>query len=198
MFDESQAPGRFASDDWLTNDVTASLDLRDNSADPRAGVRIEAAASTHEGLNETKTDYTTYRLAAFVYVPLSALREHVLALRSELIHTDSDGILPFYAQPTLGGSGTLRGYREYRFRDRDAFLASAEYRYEVWRHMDTVLFADLGQVYSDVFDQLSARSLRSSVGAGLRFKSSRGLVMRINAGRSIEGARLFFTFGPSW
>ncbi|MBI4475394.1 MAG: BamA/TamA family outer membrane protein [Acidobacteria bacterium] len=198
VFDESQAVGRFASDDWFANEFAFTADLRDNAADPRMGLSFEASADLHRGIEDTAADYDRYRAAAFAYVPLSRSKEHVLALRSELVHTDSDGELPFYAEPTLGGSGSLRGFREYRFRDRDSFLATAEYRYEVWRHMDAVLFADLGQVYRNVFDELSARSLRSSSGIGLRFKTSTGVAMRIHAGNSIEGARLFFTFGPTW
>ncbi len=198
VFSEAQSPGQFASDDWLANEFGVTLDVRDNGGDPRSGVAVQASADLHNGLEKTNADYDRYRLAAFVYVPLSRSKEHVLALRSELVHTDSDGVLPFYAQPALGGSDSLRGYREYRFRDRDSFLATAEYRYEIWRHMDAVLFADLGQVYGNVFDELSARSLRSSTGFGLRFKTSKGIAMRVSAGQSIEGARLFFTFGPTW
>ena len=52
--------------------------------------------------------------------------------------------------PTLGGSTTLRGFSEFRFRDRNAFLINAEYRWEAFSGLDMALFGDWGDVATDV------------------------------------------------
>jgi outer membrane protein assembly factor BamA len=98
----------------------------------------------------------------------------------------------------LGGSSTLRGFREYRFRDRDAFALSGEYRYAIWEYLDAVLFADAGQVYSNIFQDLDDDGLHTSAGFGLRFHS-RLFNFQATFGHSSEGTRAFLKFGtPLW
>ena len=71
--------------------------------------------------------------------------------------------MPFYLLYTLGGSGglktfrpdllggdgtraTLRGFRNFRFRDRNLVLMQAEYRIPVHRSVHATVFVDAGQV----------------------------------------------------
>ena len=44
--------------------------------------------------------------------------------------------VPFYLQRTLGGPDDLRGFRHLRFRDRNALLLQAEYRWEIFTAVD--------------------------------------------------------------
>ena len=46
--------------------------------------------------------------------------------------------------PDLGGARRLRGFREFRFRDRNSVLATAEYRWEAWWLLDMAVFVDGG------------------------------------------------------
>jgi outer membrane protein assembly factor BamA len=122
----------------------------------------------------------------------------VLAFRSDVVRTLSGDVVPFYAQPTLGGSTTLRGFREQRFRDRDSLSATAEYRYGVWRFLDVALFVDAGQVYSDLCDEIGSRGFETAYGAGLRLNGPGNIMGRLSIGHSDEGTRLFLKFGPTW
>jgi outer membrane protein assembly factor BamA len=110
---------------------------------------------------------------------------------------DGGSRVPFYLQPTLGGSETLRGFREYRFRDRNLFYLSGEYRWEPVRAVELALFYDTGKVFADRSD-FDFERLRKSVGIGLRFKTTRSVVFRIDAARSDEGSRIYFKFGPAF
>jgi hypothetical protein len=52
----------------------------------------------------------------------------------------------FTVLPALGTWETLRGFENFRFRDRSALSLTAEYRYRIQRHMDWAFFLDEGQV----------------------------------------------------
>lgn len=121
----------------------------------------------------------------------------------------TDGELPWYSLPTLGGEDTLRGYIQRRFTDRAAWHGSVEYRFAVIprgvRITDTIrierigaaLFYDVGTVAPSVrrFDE--AR-IRDSYGLGLRIGFQREAVFRIDYGISSEDRLLTISFGNSF
>jgi outer membrane protein assembly factor BamA len=94
--------------------------------------------------------------------------------------------VPFYFQPTLGGAQALRGFREFRFQDRNSLLLSAEYRWEAWWALDGALFVDAGTVAAERRD-LSLRNLDASYGIGFRFHSNRAFAARLDLAFSREG-----------
>src|SRR4030095_9787502 len=96
-------------------------------------------------------------------------KRRVIALRakSTLTQTDPGQEVPFFMEPTLGGSEDLRGYREYRFRDRNMVVVNAEYRWEAFSGLDIALFADAGQVASRAND-LRVSNMKTSAGFGFR------------------------------
>jgi len=98
-----------------------------------------------------------------------------------------------YMQPTLGGASDLRGYRHDRFYDDNIFLLNAEYRWEVFALMDAVFFADAGKVFHRDGD-FNLKKCESDVGFGVRFKTRRALVFRVDTAFSHEGFGLWFVF----
>ena len=77
---------------------------------------------------------------------------------------------PFYEMPRLGGSVTMRGYYEGRFRDRYFATIQAEYKtwlIEKW-NLGFVLFGGIGDVaYS--FSDFVVKNFKFSYGLGLRY-----------------------------
>jgi hypothetical protein len=74
-------------------------------------------------------------------------------IKSHLVLTNTSGSnqIPFYLQPTLGGNDidnnvTLRGWDDYRFRDRDAALLQFEANRVVWDPFGIYAFYDGGAV----------------------------------------------------
>jgi hypothetical protein len=197
-FSPSEVDGGFVDSEWLTNHFGIAVDYRDNPIDPRAGAAFDASVSVHNGFNGTASDFATFRLTNYFYIPLSVQRKHVLALRSEFVRNESSDPIPFYVQPTLGGSDILRGYREFRFRDRDSFAGSVEYRYEIWPGgLDAVIFGDAGQVYSNIFDEFDDLPMHATVGAGIKL-NTRMLKARLDVGHSHESTIVLLRFGTSW
>ena len=65
-----------------------------------------------------------------------------LSAQTWLSQGANGGSVPFFLMPTLGGGDLLRAFNSYRFRDRDALLLKAEYRWAVHK------MADVAGVYS--------------------------------------------------
>jgi outer membrane protein assembly factor BamA len=86
----------------------------------------------------------------------------------------------------LGGAQALRGFREFRFQDRNSILLTAEYRWEAWWALDGALFVDAGQVANRRQD-FTLRDFDASYGFGLRFHSNRAFVARLDLAFSREG-----------
>jgi len=120
--------------------------------------------------------------------------------------------VPFYLMPTLGGfalpqgqgdqtigsdgtTATLRGFTNYRFRDRHLLLLQAEYRVPVWGPIDLSIFGDAGKVASSR-DDLDLDDLRRNLGVGLSIMRGAETALRFDVGfGGGEGARLFLTVG---
>ena len=110
---------------------------------------------------------------------------------------DAGNEVPFYLMETLGGHVALRGFRDFRFRDRNLILLSTEYRWEATAGVDLAIFYDAGKVFASLADR-NFDDLESSYGFGIRGKSMRRVVFRMDIGHSNEGTFLFFAFGPSF
>lgn len=84
---------------------------------------------------------------------------------------------------------TLRGYRDYRFHDRNLLLASAESRWALFRDVDAAAFFDAGNVSA----RAGGLNLRkTSWGGGLRVHSRTSTLARLDIGHSREGWQAFF------
>jgi outer membrane protein assembly factor BamA len=124
----------------------------------------------------------------------------VIALRglATVADIDNASVVPFFMLPSLGGGSTLRGYPDFRFRDRTRLLMNAELRWTPARFMDMAVFYDTGKVAEDYRD-LNLDGLKNSYGIGLRLIGLQGYVFRIEAARSREhAARLIFSAGGAF
>jgi len=197
-FPATALPGGYQGTQWLTNQVAAVFDFRDDKIDPRSGTAAELSVTQWNGIAATHASFTGLRLVNVTYVPLSTKRFRVLALRTEIDRSLGSDPIPFYLEPTLGGSGTLRGFLEYRFRDRDALAGTAEYRYRMWRFVDGTVFADFGQVYNNILKQIGDYKLQAAGGVGIRVVAEHGLQFHLNIGQSREGTHMYGSLGTSW
>jgi outer membrane protein assembly factor BamA len=94
--------------------------------------------------------------------------------------------VPFVFMPDLGGAQRLRGFREFRFRDRNSVLATAEYRWEAWWALDMALFVDAGKVAARRAD-IGLRDWEIGYGLGFRFHSKKAFAVRLDLAFSREG-----------
>jgi outer membrane protein assembly factor BamA len=92
--------------------------------------------------------------------------------------------------PNLGGRN-LRGYRDYRFHDRNMQAYSIESRWALFDHVDTALFVDLGNV-APTPGGLFSQPLKRSYGAGIRLHNNRSTIARFDIARGVEGWHFIF------
>lgn len=185
VFPADTVPGYAAGDDFLRTDVGFSVDRRDSPTHPHDGGRYAARLSDYRDLDAT--GFRRVELDAQQYVPLPN-RYRLLALHGRAVFTDADaGVdVPFYLQPSIGGASLLRGFREFRFQDRQAVTMTAEYRWEAWWALDGALFVDAGTVAPRV-DQLRVRDVQVSYGVGLRLHANARFLARLDLAFSREG-----------
>jgi len=134
--------------------------------------------------------FKRYESEAAGFLPIAGGRV-VLALHGWAVTSDTgpDQLVPFYLQPSLGGSNSLRGYSDYRFHDRNMLVVNAEARIALMTHLDLAVFADAGNVAAQWRDLDLARQ---SFGAGLRLHTRRTTFARLDAARGDEGWRVMF------
>ena len=97
-----------------------------------------------------------------------------------------------------GRSTTLRGFREFRFRDRNAFMINAEYRFEAFSGLDMALFSDWGDV-GPTWDDIDFKHLKNDYGIGFRFNTYKSVWWRIDIGLGgDEGVHYWFKFSKAF
>ena len=196
-FDITTLPGFVDGPDFVVLRGGAVFDRTDEPGNPRRGPqhRVEFSRWTSRGGAPSSFSAVTADLRQF----LSFLNlTRVIALRGALWHTaaDAGADVPLYYQPVLGGGRALRGYREFRFRDRSALLLQAEYRYQLFAGADGVFFYEAGTVGPSLRD---LGSLKTDYGLGLRFGSGQGIFLRIEAAFGTpESPRFFIKFSDAF
>lgn len=193
VYSPAQAVGIDAQANFLRTAVFAQYDWRDNPDGPRRGGNYFAQFSDYRDRTLATYDFRRLDLEAQQYIPVLNDRR-VFALRAKSTLTDTAAqSVPFYMQPSLGGAEDLRGYRPYRFRGDNLFLASAEYRWEIFSGLDMALFGDAGQVFDRKSD-LRLSEMETDLGFGFRFNQRNNTFLRLDVAFSHEGFQVWVKF----
>jgi hypothetical protein len=187
FFAPESLPGIERQPDFLRSDASIAFDWRDNPLHPHNGGRYGAQFSEYDDRDFDAFGFHRVAIDLQQFVPVPD-RYHTIALHGAAVFTDprQGQTVPFYFQPTLGGAEALRGFREFRFQDRNSLLMTAEYRWEAWWALDGALFVDAGEVATNRRD-FTFRNLDVSYGFGLRFHSNSAFVARLDLAFSREG-----------
>jgi len=198
LFTDLQAPGLDRQPDFLDITGAVLIDYRDRPGNPHKGGMIGFYLSRHDERKGHEFEFKRAALDIRQFIPLFS-EQRVIAVRFFTSADDADNgsRIPFFLEEHLGGSETLRGFREFRFRDQRLMYLSAEYRWEAAHFLELALFYDTGKVFSQRSD-FKFDNMEKSIGGGIRFKTPHATVLRIDMGRSDEGNRFFFKFGPSF
>jgi outer membrane protein assembly factor BamA len=194
QFSPDATPGINQQSDFLLGSVFAAVDSRDIPGGPRSGGLYRAEFTYNKDVDLKRFSHRRLDLEAQHYIPFFNQRR-VIALRAktELTWAGEGQAVPFFMQPTLGGSQDLRGFRPFRFYDDNLLVLNAEYRYEVFSGLDMAVFADAGKVFHDK-SNWNFHDLEGSYGIGMRFNARNAVFMRIDAGFSHEGFQVWVKF----
>ena len=200
--------GRYRGFVEFLHPVLEETDPRDESNSYRGAYQIALEAVR----DHTSGRHDFHRVETEVQQRIPGFRPgQRLTLHGFLATTNTDADVPFYMLYTLGGSGglkafrpdmmgtdgtraTLRGFRNYRFRDRDLLLMQAEYRIPVHKYVHTTVFVDAGKVAprtSELF-----RDLHTNTGFSLSYVRKGKTLGRMDVGfGGGEGMHVFWSFG---
>jgi outer membrane protein assembly factor BamA len=200
-FTDEQAPGLARQPRLVYTRGFVDLDYRDQPGNPRGGGRVFFQIGTGRDQHPSREfSYRRTDLEVMQVVPLFD-KKRGFAFRFAAAHVDplnEGGRVPFFLSPTIGGSHTVRSYRELRFRDATYVLVNAEYRWEAFSGLDLALFWDGGDVGTKV-EQIRLDEFKTGWGLGLRFNTDRRIFLRLDAGfGGPEGPRFFVKFSPAW
>jgi hypothetical protein len=155
-----------------------------------------------DDFRENDNDQYSYRsLEAEAVQMIPLMRANwVIALRGLTTFTDIDETeaVPYFMLPSLGGGKTLRGYPDFRFRDRNRLVMNAELRWTPARFLDMAVFYDTGKVAARKGD-INFEDLEDSYGIGMRFIGVNGYAFRVEVAHSREHqARLLVSAGGAF
>jgi outer membrane protein assembly factor BamA len=177
--------------------MTLQLDSKDRPGNPTHGFEASFSGGLYQQVNSDDFGYWKYSADLTRYLHLFYDRILVLRVAAQRMDPLEGRSIPFYDLSELGRKETIRGFSRGRFRDRDMILASAEYRYPIWRNwdeygIDFLLFADAGQVSPDLFEEASWENFQMGLGFGMRLWDQDGLALKLEAGWSAEEWRIYF------
>lgn len=174
----------------VPTEVSLTVDTRDFPGHPTQGVILRGAGTHYSDQTDGAHTFNRYDAEAAGFLPLAGSRV-VLAVHGLMVRTSADAgrSVPFYLQPTLGGANTLRSFGDFRFRDDNLLLATAEVRLALMTHLDLAMFADAGNVAARARDLDLAKR---SYGAGLRLHTRRETFALVDVAKGAEGWRFLF------
>ena len=198
-FTDREAPGLGSRSTFTYGEAFAAFDTRDEPGNARAGAHYTLGWRRYDAAGGGRFDFDAYNLLLQHFVPVFD-KKRVFAFQLGLTGTTAaaGADVPFYMQPTVGGSRTVRSLDEYRLRDRHALWMNAEYRWEVFSALDMALFTDAGRVAPRLGD-LDLSGLRRAYGIGFRFNTPQAVFLRVDlATGGGEGLRVFFKFSKAF
>jgi hypothetical protein len=193
------APGLVAPASFSTLSASATVDWRDVPGNPRRGGRYHVGIERFS--DRSRQAHSFNQLNVELEQHLSWWRrQRTLTLRGVAVISapDAGHEVPFYLQPTLGGSRVLRGFVTDRFRDRHMLALQAEYGWDLWPFLGAVVFYEAGTVEHE-WRNFSVRGLKSDYGLGFRLGSARTIALRTDVALgSGEGTRLAMRFSHAF
>jgi outer membrane protein assembly factor BamA len=175
--------------------ITANIDFRNNLFYPTKGWFAEFAIQTFQKSLGSTLNWTRYLSDVSIYLPIA--NRSVLAFNG--IIDFNFGNPPFNLMAALGGTKRMRGYYEGRFRDNNAIVIQSEFRSHIKGRFGFTVFASLGAV-SHVISEFAYAPIRSTAGAGLRFRIDRKekLNLRLDLALGKNSQAIYFTVGEAF
>lgn len=163
-------------------------DSRDNVFSPTEGNRVALTAEFAGKALGGDFNYNKYTAETRNYLKVG--HAQVVALRGTVGY--ADGKMPDSGRFAVGGSDTLRGYRDDQFKGNKMLAATAEYRFPIAKKVEGVAFTDVGKAWTGEGYKLN--DLEASVGVGIRVSTPIGPI-RLDYAQGSQGGRSHFSFG---
>jgi outer membrane protein assembly factor BamA len=181
-------PLAIVSPSYRRTTARAQYDTRPSPGYARRGGLYRAEWSDFRQVDEGASSFRQVEAEVQRFVPV--WRDNwVLAFRAlaTTTHAGAGESVPYFRLPSLGGVSTMRGFQNWRFRDRHRMLLTGEYRWAATSLMELALFVDAGKVAGRLSD-LNLSRLQVTRGIGVRFHTPNATMARFEVARSAEGS----------
>ncbi len=157
--------------------LTIKYDSRDNITATTHGTFIAIDQQFNPRFLANKYAFSLTELTASSFHPL--WRGAILAtnLHARLTY----GNTPWGLLSTLGGSDTMRGYFEGRYRDKNEIDACIELRQHIWRRNGVVAWIGAGSIFPR-FSDIRLSHVLPNYGIGYRWEFKRFMNVRLDLG----------------
>lgn len=196
-FTPMEVPALDQQPDYWHMGAFAQVDYRDEPSDPRSGGNYEFRWAYYDDRDFGRFSFRRYEVELKQFFPVS--QKGAIAARglSSLTDTSPGHQVPFFLQRTVGGGNDLRGFHQYRFRDKNILVFNLEYRWRVIPYLDLVAFGDAGRVFPRRSD-FGLNDLEGSFGLGGRLKFRESVFLGMDLGVGREGLRVWFRGGHTF
>lgn len=157
----------------VLSSVYDSRDYRLNASD---GWLFQLDAGLYQNFESDKR-YSLYDLEVANYINLNPI-PGLIAWQVQGLFSEGD--VPWYAMPDLGGSSAMRGYIKGRYRDEHMLMGQVEYRLPIVQRLGMIFWGAAGSVAPSV-SKLNDEIL-TSVGTGFRFRIKDKINLRADVG----------------
>jgi len=196
VFSPAQVPGLGLDPTYVVGSLFAQIDTRQSPGYTTSGSLVRVDYFNYNNRDGDPFDFHRFDAQVNQFIPILRANQ-VIALRATVSFTDVKDLnqVPFFLLPKLGGGEELRGFPDFRFRDRNRLLLTAEYRWTPSKFIDMAIFYETGKVASRSSD-IDLSDLHNCYGIGARFHAPYSTAFRIELARSKEGTRIIFGGGP--
>ncbi len=153
------------------------FDTRDNLTAPTRGVNLSLVQRYYGKWMANTYPFSSTELTASMYVP--AWRDCTLAMQYHTLLTYGD--TPWGMLASMGGSYTMRGYYEGRYRDKGEMDFTLELRQRVYRRVGVVAWGGVGSVFPRL-SEMTLRHLLPNYGVGFRWEFKKNVNVRFDVG----------------
>ncbi|GAB2537001.1 BamA/TamA family outer membrane protein [Rufibacter soli] len=169
-------------------------DSRDNLFTPTKGSYHQVSAVIFQKFMGSDHNFARYKIDLRKYK--SGIGPGVLAVQG--LYTFTTGNTPFQFLSPIGGVYVMRGLLEGRFRDENALVAQADYRFPLFWRFGGAVFGGAGQVAKGTND-FSFDRFHLTGGGGVRYKlNNEGMVVRGDVAFSNQGMYIYFSFAEAF
>ena len=191
VFTVRAVPGLDAQPDFLRYEFSADVNLREPRGNPRRGGQYKVVYQRFDDRDLERYNFHRVDVDLQQYVPLLRDRR-VIALRAFASTADAGAgqDVPFYYQRTLGGPDDLRGFRQFRFRDRTSCCCRRSTAGRSSRPLTARSSTTPARV-APRFEDLGFDDLESDYGIGFRFGTRNGVFLRVEGAFGSSGGKHF-------
>jgi len=154
-----------------------SYDSRDCLTAPHRGWFISVEQRFYPRFMFNKSAFSSTDITLSHY--FGAWRDAIVAVNFHGLFTYGD--TPWSMLAYLGGSHTMRGYYEGRYRDRNAMDMTLELRQHIWHRNSAVAWIGAGSVFPK-FKELQPRKILPNFGIGYRWEFKKNVNVRLDFG----------------